>query len=226
VFQDSDLSIVENARFVSRGGEKLEHALQFFGFMDLDGYVCVDVGSSTGGFTDCLLQHGAKKVYAVDVGYGLIHWKLRNHPAVVLMERTNARTVSTFPEKIDLVTIDASFISLKSLLPIAGGWFEGNQGVIIALIKPQFEAGKKDAERGKGVIRDTEIHRRILIDVLTCAQEDKFAVRGLTQSPLLGPKGNKEFLAWLSLPSEEKSVDMSCLVDNLLLPTSSAAQGN
>jgi 23S rRNA (cytidine1920-2'-O)/16S rRNA (cytidine1409-2'-O)-methyltransferase len=225
-FPDAEISIVENARFVSRGGEKLEHALQFFSLSELSGYVCADIGSSTGGFTDCLLQHGAKKVYAVDVGYGLIHWKLRNHPDVVLMERTNARNVIAFPEIINLVTIDASFISLKSLLPVVAKWFTEEKGLIIALIKPQFEAGKKDAARGKGVIRDAEIHRRILFDILTYVQTQSFSVMGLTQSPILGPKGNKEFLVLLSIGTIGNPLDVASVINELVPPGFHASQEN
>lgn len=184
--------------FVSRGGEKLLGALTAFSLEKLTGFTCVDVGASTGGFTDCLLQHGAAKVYAVDVGYGILHWKLRQDPRVVVMEKTNARFVKGFPEKIDLVTIDASFISLRTLLPIVRSWFAVGMGEIIALIKPQFEAGKKDAARGEGVIRDSEIHKRILLEILEFVDEQQFTVLGLIQSPLVGPKGNIEFLVHLS----------------------------
>ena len=165
---------------------------------NLTGLTCVDVGSSTGGFTDCLLQHGATRVYAVDVGYGILHWKLRQDARVVVMEKTNARFIKEFPEKIDLVTIDASFISLRTLLPVVKTWFKYMPGEAIALIKPQFEAGKKDAARGEGVIRDPEIHRRILEEILLFVSAQKFGVLGLVQSPLTGPKGNIEFLIHLT----------------------------
>src|SRR5919108_1304137 len=164
---DSPLTVESGPRFVSRGGEKLDAALEAFA-MDVTGLVCADVGASTGGFTDCLLQRGAAKVYAIDVGKGILHWKLRNDPRVVVMEETNARFVKSLPEPVSLVTIDASFISLRLLLPVAKRWIgpippslEGKGGAgglgIIALIKPQFEAGKKDVARGDGVIRDPEI---------------------------------------------------------------------
>ncbi|MCK7483285.1 MAG: hypothetical protein M0C28_44230 [Candidatus Moduliflexus flocculans] len=129
------------------------------------GCVCADVGASTGGFTDCLLQRGAAKVYAIDVGKGILHWKLRNDPRVVVMEETNARFVESLPEPIELVTVDASFISLKILLPVIKQWLSETTE-ILCLIKPQFEAGKKDVARGDGVIRDPEIHRQVLLDVL------------------------------------------------------------
>ena len=162
---NSTLTIDSGPRFVSRGGEKLDAALEAFK-VDVTGLTCADVGASTGGFTDCLLQRGAAKVYAIDVGKEILHWKLRNDPRIVVMEETNARFVESLPEAISLATIDASFISLKILLPVVKKWFapllpsplllgEERRGeVIIALIKPQFEAGKKDVARGDGVIRD------------------------------------------------------------------------
>ncbi|MEP0806283.1 MAG: TlyA family RNA methyltransferase [Chloroflexota bacterium] len=188
------LTVESGPRFVSRGGEKLEAALDAFAF-DVHGLVCADVGASTGGFTDCLLQRGAAKVYAIDVGKGILHWKLRNDPRVAVMEETNARYVEALPEAVSLVTVDASFISLKILLPVIRNWQAGS---VIALIKPQFEAGRKDVSRGDGVIRDPQIHRQVLLDVLGFAQREGFNVRGLIKSPLLGPKGNAEFLVWLS----------------------------
>ncbi|MBA3075220.1 MAG: TlyA family RNA methyltransferase [Anaerolineae bacterium] len=192
-------------QFVSRGGEKLLGALQAFDMMHLDGLVCADIGSSTGGFTDCLLQHGASKVFAVDVGYGVMHWKLRNHPKVVVMERTNARYVEGFSDPVQLVTIDASFISLRTLLPPVKKWLEEKGGQIIALIKPQFEAGRQDAAKGDGVIRDVLIHQRILEQVLSFAVHEGFEIKGLIQSPLTGPKGNIEFLTLLNYPAASQS---------------------
>ncbi|HEY4492560.1 MAG TPA: TlyA family RNA methyltransferase, partial [Acidobacteriota bacterium] len=174
---DSLLTVDSGPRFVSRGGEKLDAALEAFD-IDVTGFVCADVGASTGGFTDCLLRRGAAKVYAIDVGKGILHWKLRNDPRVVVMEETNARFVESLPEQVSLLTIDASFISLKILLPVIKKWLFplasfSNEGKtkeersdVIALIKPQFEAGKKDVSRGDGVIRDPEIHKQVLLDVL------------------------------------------------------------
>jgi 23S rRNA (cytidine1920-2'-O)/16S rRNA (cytidine1409-2'-O)-methyltransferase len=205
----AELEVEHGPRFVSRGGEKLDAALEAFG-LDVNGIVCADVGASTGGFTDCLLQHGAAKVYAIDVGKGILHWKLRNDPRVIIMEQTNARYVEKLPESVSLATIDASFISLRILLPVVKNWFSPNQqptnspeigkktGGVVALIKPQFEAGKKDVSRGDGVIRDPEIHKQVLSDVLSFAITQGFGIEGLVRSPLLGPKGNAEFLAWLS----------------------------
>ena len=215
---DSDLTIDAGPRFVSRGGEKLDAALEAFA-IDVTSLTCADVGSSTGGFTDCLLQRGAAKVYAIDVGKGILHWKLRNDPRVVVMEETNARFVETLPERMDFVTIDASFISLKILLPVVMSW-NGEEGIgvqglgIVALIKPQFEAGKKDVARGDGVIRDPEIHRQVLNDVLVYAQQAGFGIHGLIKSPLLGPKGNAEFLVWLS--EQRKELDIPTLVNSVL----------
>lgn len=222
VDSESTVTVDSGPRFVSRGGEKLDAALEAFG-IDVNGLVCADVGASTGGFTDCLLQHGAAKVYAIDVGKGILHWKLRNDPRVVVMEETNARYVESLPERVDLVTIDASFISLKILLPVAKRWFSPSplaplpkgEGDIIALIKPQFEAGKKDVSRGDGVIRDPEIHKQVLLDVLTFAQNGGFGIRGLTKSPLLGPKGNVEFLAWMDQVSSPEGNDLAGLIQEL-----------
>ena len=221
---ESVLTVDSGPRFVSRGGEKLDGALDAFAF-DVTGRTCADVGSSTGGFTDCLLQRGATKVYAIDVGKGILHWNLRNDPRVVVMEETNARYVESLPEQVSLVTVDASFISLKILLPVVKKWISPSpltplplgEGDIIALIKPQFEAGKKDVSRGDGVIRDPEIHRQVLTDVLTYAKEEGFAIRGLIKSPLLGPKGNAEFLVWLNLASDGSgSEDIVLMVENAL----------
>jgi 23S rRNA (cytidine1920-2'-O)/16S rRNA (cytidine1409-2'-O)-methyltransferase len=197
-----EITLDRGPRYVSRGGEKLAAALVAFGLEDLRGKVCADIGASTGGFTDCLLQHGAAKVYAVDVGYGELHWKLRNDPRVVVMERTNARYLQSFPEPVELITIDASFISLKLLLPLVGGWLNGQKGEVIALIKPQFEAGRAEVSRGDGVIQDPLIHRRVLEEILGFAAEKDFAIRGLVRSPLKGPKGNTEFLVSLFFPGE------------------------
>ena len=195
--ESARLTVDSGPRFVSRGGEKLSAAMETFP-VDARAAVCADVGASTGGFTDCLLQNGAVKVYAIDVGHGVLHWKLRNDPRVVVMERTNARYVERLPEPVDLVTVDASFISLKTLLPVIGGWAgRSNDDLnVIALIKPQFEAARQEADRGGGVIRDPAIHQQVLQDVLAFAQEQGYAVRGLMRSPVEGPKGNVEFLAW------------------------------
>jgi 23S rRNA (cytidine1920-2'-O)/16S rRNA (cytidine1409-2'-O)-methyltransferase len=217
------LTVDSGPRFVSRGGEKLDAALDAFG-IDVNGLVCADVGASTGGFTDCLLQRGAAKVYAIDVGKGILHWKLRNDKRVVVMEQTNARFIESLPERVGLVTVDASFISLKILLPVVHKWFPSpagrgvrGEGDVIALVKPQFEAGKKDVSRGDGVIRDPEIHKQVLLDVLGFAQGEGFNICGLIKSPLLGPKGNAEFLVWLDQAEVEAgSEDVVQIVERAL----------
>ena len=196
-----DVQVAQGPPFVSRGGEKLYAALQAFEMLDLSGRVCVDVGASTGGFTDCLLQAGAERVYAVDVGYGVLHWKLRNDPRVVAMERKNARFIDRFAESIDLVTIDASFISLRVLLPVVKGWFD-EHGQVVALIKPQFEAGRAEVARGEGVVRDPAIHRRVLQEVFAFSEQEGFEPLNLIRSPLTGPKGNVEFLVLLQYPAK------------------------
>lgn len=212
---DSKLTVDTGPRFVSRGGEKLDAALETFA-IDVTGFVCADVGSSTGGFTDCLLQRGAAKVYAIDVGKGILHWKLRNDKRVVVMEETNARYVESLPEQVDFVTVDASFISLKIILPTVKKWIN-NETNLLCLIKPQFEAGKKDVARGDGVIRDPGIHKSVLLDVLSFAQQEGFSIRGLIKSPLLGPKGNIEFLVWLNqLPAGEGSAKINRIVEQAL----------
>jgi 23S rRNA (cytidine1920-2'-O)/16S rRNA (cytidine1409-2'-O)-methyltransferase len=214
---DAQLVVEQGPPFVSRGGEKLEAALQAFGVRVL-GCTCADVGASTGGFTDCLLQHGAIRVYAIDVGRGILDWKLRQDPRVVVMEGTNARFVKRLPEPVQLVSIDVSFISLKVILPVVKGWFGDTpalQAVVIALVKPQFEAGRREVSRGKGVIRDPTIHFRVLLDVLNYASGLGYAVRGLSRSPLTGPKGNVEFLAWLQ-PGGEQIVSLDLMVNNTL----------
>ena len=210
--ETAHIDIDQGPPFVSRGGEKLAAALAAFQLSPAQ-RVCADVGASTGGFTDCLLQNGARRVYAIDVGKGILHWKLRQDARVIVMEETNARYVEHLPEEIQFVTIDASFISLKVLLPVVKGWFElqavgadpANQpttprGDIVALIKPQFEAGRAQAARGDGVIRDPEVHRQVLRGVLDFASQLGYLIEGLVRSPLLGPKGNTEFLVWLSTP--------------------------
>lgn len=208
VTMDVRLDVEQRPRFVSRGGEKLAAALQSFE-LDVSGQICADVGASTGGFTDCLLQHGAAKIYAIDVGHGILDWKLRQDRRVMVMEGTNARFLERLPDPVQVITVDASFISLKVLLPVIKDWISPeaenqavSKGTIIALVKPQFEAGRKQVGRGKGVIRDPAIHRQVLTDVLSYALKLGYGIRGLIRSPLTGPKGNLEFLAWLEYPGE------------------------
>ena len=184
--------------YVSRGGLKLEKALRDFG-VDPTGYVCSDSGASTGGFTDCLLQQGAKKVFAIDVGYGQLAWKIREDPRVVVMERTNIRYVTPedLGEPLDLSVIDVSFISLKIVLPAVRRLLR-ESGQVLCLIKPQFEAGREKVGK-KGVVRDAAVHEEVLNGFLQLASEQGFTLRGLTFSPVKGPEGNIEFLAHLSL---------------------------
>ena len=225
VLESVELQVQHGQRFVSRGGEKLEGALQAFGLTQLDGYICADLGASTGGFTDCLLQHGAARVYAVDVGYGILHWKLRNDSRVTVMERINARYVAGFPEPVSLVTIDASFISLKILLPTVKSWWAETTGQVVALIKPQFEAGREEVAHGDGVVRDPAIHRKVLADVLGFAVAEGFAVRGLVRSGLLGPKGNTEFLVWLEYPGGPSAEVGTMIEQAVLSPLPNAGSG-
>lgn len=193
------LALVAPEKFVSRGGLKLEHALEHF-HLDVSGQTAIDLGASTGGFTDCLLQHGAAKVFAVDVGRAQLAWKLRHDPRVVVMERINARSLrlTDLPPPAppaDLVVIDCSFISLRKILPPAVALLRPF-GRILALIKPQFEAGKAEADRGAGVIRDPAIHERVVRELNEFAT-GPLGLRwvGVTESPAPGPAGNKEFLA-------------------------------
>jgi len=200
-------------RFVSRGGEKLAAALEAFP-VPVAGAVCADVGASTGGFTDCLLQRGAARVYAIDVGYGQLDYRLRQDERVVVLERTNARYLERLAETVSLVTIDASFISLRLLLPVVRGWLVP-EGSVLALIKPQFEAGKREVGKG-GVVRNVAVHRRVLEEVLASAAACGFTPRGLIRSPLLGPAGNTEFLAWLTIGAGLPEETPAGLIDAVL----------
>jgi len=188
----------EDFPYVSRGGLKLEKALQTFG-IDITGYVCLDVGASTGGFTDCLLQHGAGRVFAVDVGYGQIAWKLRRDSRVVVIERTNIRHMpaATLPEPVELVTIDVSFISLKIVVP-AVIKFMKKSGIILALIKPQFEVGKGKVGKG-GVVRDPSQHAEVIKNLLDFFSQKNLLCQSVIPSPIPGSKGNKEYIIYLKL---------------------------
>lgn len=198
------VSLQEPERYVSRGGYKLEAALRHFG-LDPTGWRAIDLGASTGGFTDCLLQHGARQVYAVDVGRGQLAWKLRQDPRVVVMEGCNARhlTPASFPgpfEPVDLIVVDCSFISLKLVLPVTIALLRPG-GRIVALVKPQFEAGRREASRGRGVIRDPAVHRQVLEELRRFAVEQlRLLWHGVIESPLRGPAGNVEFLVSLERP--------------------------
>lgn len=188
--------------YVSRGGLKLEKALRDF-CVDPSGYVCSDSGASTGGFTDCLLQQGARKVFAIDVGYGQLDWKIRSDPRVVVMERTNIRYVTSeqLGEPLDLSVIDVSFISLKIVLPVIKSLLKPGCGQVLCLIKPQFEAGR-DKVGKKGVIREPATHKEVLDEFVALADSLDFTILGLTFSPVKGPEGNIEFLAHLTLANQ------------------------
>ncbi len=181
---------------VSRAGQKLAHALKEFG-IEPDGRVVLDAGLSTGGFTDCLLQHGATKVYGVDVGYGQVHEAIRNDPRVVVMERTNLRYLEFLPDKIDLVTLDLSFISLTKVISAVKKLMKP-QGQLVALIKPQFEAERQDVGKG-GIIKDPAVHERVVKKVVDAFKEEGFACKGVVESPITGTEGNKEFLGYFVL---------------------------
>lgn len=216
VARDSALVLRAAPRFVSRGGDKLEAALTAFPIPVAD-QVCADVGASTGGFTDCLLQHGARKVYAIDVGYGQLDYRLRQDARVVVMDRTNARYVDSLPEAVGLVTVDASFISLRLLLPAIKRWLIGRESAtVVTLIKPQFEAGKQDVGKG-GVVKSPEVHRRVLHEVLSAAVSEGFTPAGLIRSPLKGPAGNVEFLMWLSL-NPAQAIELEQAIASVTVP--------
>lgn len=194
VLEDCPVTILEDLHpYVSRGGLKLEHALKVFG-VSPQGKTTADIGASTGGFTDCLLQQGAKKVFAVDVGYGQLDWKLRQDTRVVILERKNVRTltVADFGETVDLAVIDVSFISLKKVIPPVLQTLHP-AGDLIALVKPQFEVGKDEVEH-KGIIKDPAKHLKVLLAIHTFIKEQYWVMRSVTVSPIFGQKGNKEFL--------------------------------
>lgn len=202
----------QTLRYVSRGGLKLEKAMACFP-ISLEGKVAADIGASTGGFTDCMLQNGASKVYAVDVGYGQLAWSLRSDPRVICLERTNARYLSReqIPEQLDFASIDVSFISLKLILPALRQLMK-EDGQVAALIKPQFEAGKEKVGK-KGVVRDPAVHLEVLANFLVHAAESGFTVKGIDFSPIRGPEGNIEYLGYLSArPGEVEHGDLAELV--------------
>ncbi|MBI5957241.1 MAG: TlyA family RNA methyltransferase [Chloroflexi bacterium] len=210
VAADVTLEVRQAPRFVSRGGEKLAAALAAFPVV-VQGRICADVGASTGGFTDCLLQNDAARVYALDVGYGQFDYRLRSDPRVVVIERTNARYVEALAEPVSLLVADVSFISLRYLLPVFRGWLSPGSVDLLLLVKPQFEAGKADVKDG-GVVRDPAVHRRVLREVLDSAQQQGYTVRGLIPSPLRGPAGNIEFLTWFTIDSAAPDLSLDDLI--------------
>ena len=198
--------------YVSRGGLKLEKAMKTWPIR-LGGFVCGDIGASTGGFTDCMLQNGAIRVYSVDVGYGQLAWSLRSDPRVVCLERTNARylTHEQVPDELDFASVDVSFISLKLILPALRGLLKPN-GQVVCLVKPQFEAGKEKVGK-KGVVRDPAVHLEVLEHFLEHAKEADFTVKDITFSPIRGPEGNIEYLGWLKAGAGETYTgDLKALV--------------
>ncbi len=196
--RDADIRLKAKPPFVSRGGEKLAAALERFP-VRVAGLVAADVGASTGGFTDCLLQNGARKVYAIDVGYGQLAWTLRNDERVVVMERVNARYLTSLPEPVSLIVSDVSFISLRLIYATAVSWLT-DDGEVVSLIKPQFEAGREHVGKG-GVVRDPATHRSVLEAVTREMGSVGLGLKGLMASPLVGPAGNVEFLGWWGLGS-------------------------
>lgn len=198
LLQNVAIELINNLPYVSRGGYKLAHALDAFGLSPA-GLVALDAGASTGGFTDVLLQRGASHVFAVDVGYGILDWKLRNDARVTVLERTNVRYLEGLGEAVECVdcaTIDVSFISLKLILPAIQRLMHP-EAWIIALIKPQFEVGAEIADKGAGVVRDPQVHRAVIEDILAFAEACSMPPHDLTRSPITGPAGNVEFLVWL-----------------------------
>jgi 23S rRNA (cytidine1920-2'-O)/16S rRNA (cytidine1409-2'-O)-methyltransferase len=193
---DSALSYdLQEPKYVSRAGFKLEKALEHFA-IDVTGMIAMDAGISTGGFADCLLQYGAKKIYGIDVGYGQVHEKIRNDPRVILMERTNLRELTNLPEKVDIITLDLSFISVLKVMNAVDAVLKP-RGKLVVLIKPQFEARKEEVGRG-GIIKDSAVHHEVIKRVTTGIESHGYKCQGIIESPLLGAMGNKEFLVYFS----------------------------
>lgn len=214
ILPDADIDVrIRELPFVSRGGYKLDKAIRVFG-VDPEGRVCLDCGASTGGFTDVLLQHGASKVYSVDVGYGQLAWKLRNDPRVVNLERTNLRyiTGAQIPEKISLAVCDVSFISIKLIIPAVVPLLEDG-AEFVSLIKPQFEAGRELVGK-KGVVRDEKVHRQVVDSIIDFVPTAGLEIHGLDFSPIKGPEGNIEFLIYMRKPASE-NVTAPCLVQTI-----------
>ena len=212
--EDAELEVRGGLKYVSRGGLKLEKAMETFDLPDLTGAGAIDAGASTGGFTDCMLQNGAAKVYAVDVGYGQLAWSLRSDPRVVCMERTNVRylTGEDIPEPLDFGSVDVSFISLRLILPALRTLMKP-EGELVCLIKPQFEAGKEKVGK-KGVVRDRAVHREVLEQFLRHADECGFYAKDLTFSPIRGPEGNIEYLGHLTVREQPPyNGDLAALVE-------------
>jgi 23S rRNA (cytidine1920-2'-O)/16S rRNA (cytidine1409-2'-O)-methyltransferase len=217
--EDATIEVAAPLPFVSRGGLKLAGALQAFG-IGVAGRVCADVGACTGGFTDVLLQNGAARVYAIDVGYGQLDWKLRRDERVVVLERTNARYLETLPEPASFVAIDVSFISLRLVLPAVQGWLAPAADVV-ALIKPQFEAGRDQVGKA-GIVRDARVHRQVLAGLLAWSGDNGLSPAGLMRSPIEGGEGNVEFLVWLR-PRQPATLDIPTAIAAVTGQSSGAA---
>jgi 23S rRNA (cytidine1920-2'-O)/16S rRNA (cytidine1409-2'-O)-methyltransferase len=210
---EAQIEVDSGPRFVSRGGEKLAASLEAFELNPV-GWKCVDIGSSTGGFTDCLLQAGAEHVYAVDVGHGQLHWKLRNDSRVTAMEGVNARELVSLPARVDLAVIDVSFISLRLIFPQVARWLV-EAGQVIALVKPQFEAGKDEVGKG-GVVSEPATHKKVLEKVTEAAVREHLEPRGMMRSPLIGPKGNVEFLLWMQQAASDRTLSEGISAEKLI----------
>ncbi len=214
VAHNATIEVRSRLPYVSRGGLKLAAALDAFA-VSVEGAVCADVGASTGGFTHCLLERGAARVYAIDVGYGQLAWSLRQDPRVVVIERTNVRYLEQLPELVHVVTIDVSFISLAKVLPVVVKWLDSVSARIIALVKPQFEAGRALVERG-GVVRDPNVHRQVLEQVIQVAVDCGLRTWELVRSPILGPAGNVEFFIHLSQEAPSRQVNLQEEIEKVL----------
>jgi 23S rRNA (cytidine1920-2'-O)/16S rRNA (cytidine1409-2'-O)-methyltransferase len=212
VSTEAAVEVVAPLPYVSRGGFKLAGALAEFG-VDVTGRVCADVGACTGGFTDVLLQNGASRVYAIDVGYGQLDWRIRQHERVIVLERTNARHLESLPEPVSFVAVDVSFISLRLILPAVQSWL-APESDIIALIKPQFEAGRDQVGKG-GIVKDPAVHRQVLEDLISWCTDNGLTPAGLMRSPIEGSEGNVEFLVWLQ-PGRPSQFDAPAAIASLL----------
>lgn len=211
--EDAEITVKEAlCPYVSRGGLKLEKALEAFDF-SLEGATAVDIGASTGGFTDCMLQKGAEKVFAIDVGYGQLDWKLRNDPRVVNMEKTNVRYLDkdAIDSNVDFISIDVSFISLKLVFPVAAGLLSGN-GSLVCLVKPQFEAGREQVGK-KGIVRDPAVHREVIKKVIRYGEDNGLYSHSLTYSPVTGTKGNIEYLLYMKKTPADTEIDINGTVE-------------
>jgi 23S rRNA (cytidine1920-2'-O)/16S rRNA (cytidine1409-2'-O)-methyltransferase len=212
VSTEAAVEVVAPLPYVSRGGFKLAGALAEFG-VDVTGRVCADVGACTGGFTDVLLQNGAARVYAIDVGYGQLDWRIRQHERVIVLERTNARHLESLPEPVSFVAVDVSFISLRLILPAVQSWL-APESDIIALIKPQFEAGRDQVGKG-GIVKDPAVHHQVLEDLISWCTDNGLTPAGLMRSPIEGSEGNVEFLVWLQ-PGRRSQFDAPAAIASLL----------